>query len=145
MFQNDELKAHLESFSTVKTQAAVIAEWNMNVADNIFRIGNYRYRPTASNDIEDPNFKYKIIPNTFDVNDSGNFYTGATDSDVKIDGGIDPIDNEQPWFLLAQNQKNKMLYSLEDCFKKFRPRSGISCPRTTSSRSTCHFTHLSPI
>lgn len=126
MFQNDELKAHLESSSTVKTQAAVIAEWNMNVADNIFRIGNYRYRPIVSNSIDDPNFKYKIIPNTFDVNDSGNFYTGATDSDVKIDGGIDPTDNEQPWFLLAQNQKNKMLYSLEDCFKRFRPRSGIN-------------------
>ncbi|NDB30445.1 hypothetical protein EB151_12975, partial [archaeon] len=69
---------------------------------------------------------YKLIPNTFDVNDIGNFYTGATDADIKIDGGIDPEDNEQPWFLLAQNTKNKMLYSLEDCFKKFRPRSGIN-------------------
>ena len=121
MFQNDELKSHLESSSTVKTQAAVIAEWNMNVANNIFKIGNYRYRPT------DPDgSKYKIIPNTFDVNDIGNFYTNATDSDVKVDGGIDPADNQEPWFLLAQNTKNKMLYSLEDCFKKFRPRSGIN-------------------
>jgi len=121
MFQNDELKAHLESSSTIKTQSAVIAEWNMNIADNIFRIGNYRYRPT-----EDISNKYKIIPNTFDANDSGNFYTGATDADIKIDGGIDPADNEQPWFLLAQNKKNSMIYSLEDCFKKFRPRSGIN-------------------
>lgn len=121
MFQNEELKSHLESSSTIKTQSAVIAEWNMNIADNIFRIGNYRYRPSA--DITD---KYKIIPNTFDINDIGNFYTNATDADVKIDGGIDPADNEQPWFLLAQNKKNTMLYSLEDCFKKFRPRSGIN-------------------
>ena len=121
MFQNDELKSHLESSSTIKTQAAVIAEWNMNVADNIFKIGNYRYRPTETN-----LNKYKIIPNTFDINDIGNFYTSATDSDVKIDGGIDPVSNVQPWFLLAQNEKNKMLYSLEDCFKKFRPRSGIN-------------------
>ena len=121
MFQNNELKLHLESSDTVKTQAAIIAEWNMNIANNIFRIGNYRYRPALSNDI-----KYRLIPNTFDINDSGNFYTGATDSDIKIDGGIDPADNEQPWFLLAQNTKNKMLYSLEDCFKKFRPRSGIN-------------------
>ena len=126
MFQNEDLKSHLESSSTVKTQAAIIAEWNMNTANNIFKIGNYRYRPTASNNTEDPDFKYKIIPNTFDVNDVGNFYTGATDSDVKIDGGINPVDNEQPWFLLSQNQKNKMLYSLEDCFKRFRPRSGIN-------------------
>jgi hypothetical protein len=121
MFQNEELKSHLESSSTVKTQSAVIAEWNMNIANNIFRIGNYRYRP--SSDISD---KYKNIPNTFDVNDIGNFYTNATDADIKIDGGIDPADNEQPWFLLAQNKKNTMLYSLEDCFKKFRPRSGIN-------------------
>jgi hypothetical protein len=121
MFQNTELKAHLESSSTIKTQSAVIAEWNMNIADNIFRIGNYRYRPT-----ENISNKYKLIPNTFDANDSGNFYTGATDADIKIDGGIDPVDNEQPWFLLAQNKKNSMIYSLEDCFKKFRPRSGIN-------------------
>ena len=121
MFQNDELKAHLESSSTVKTQSAVIAEWNMNIADNILKIGNYRYRPT-----EDISNKYKLISNTFDINDVGNFYTGATDADVKIDGGIDPADNNQPWFLLAQNKKNSMIYSLEDCFKKFRPRSGIN-------------------
>jgi len=121
MFQNEELKNHLESSSTVKTQSAIILEWNMNIANNIFRIGNYRYRPTLSN-----SEKYKLIPNTFDVNDIGNFYTGATDADIKVDGGIDPEDNEQPWFLLAQNTKNKMLYSLEDCFKKFRPRSGIN-------------------
>jgi len=121
MFQNEELKTHLESSSTIKTQSAVIAEWNMNIADNIFRIGNYRYRPT-----ENISNKYKLIPNTFDTNDAGNFYTGATDADIKIDGGIDPADNEQPWFLLAQNKKNSMIYSLEDCFKKFRPRSGIN-------------------
>ena len=121
MFQNEELKTYLETSPTVRTQSAVIAEWNMNIAKNIFRIGNYRYRP--SSDISD---KYKTIPNTFDVNDTGNFYTGATDADVKIDGGIDPENNSQPWFLLAQNKKNEMLYSLEDCFKRFRPRSGIN-------------------
>jgi hypothetical protein len=121
MFQNESLKTHIESSNTIKTQSAIIAEWNMNIANNIFKIGNYRYRPTLS-----VSEKYKLIPNSFDVNDLGNFYTNATDSDIKIDGGIDPSDNEQPWFLLSQNVKNKMLYSLEDCFKKFRPRSGIN-------------------
>jgi hypothetical protein len=121
MFQNEDLKLHLETSSTVKTQSAVIAEWNMNIANNIFRIGNYRYRPAAEN-----SEKYKLIPNTFDVNDIGNYYTGATNSDIVIDGGISPIDNEEPWFLLEENKKSSMLYSLEDCFKKFRPRSGIN-------------------
>jgi hypothetical protein len=121
MFQNEDLKQYLETAPTIKNQSFVIAEWNMNVPDNILKIGNYRYRPTSSS-----TDKYKIVPNTFDINDSGNFYTGATDSDISVNGGIDPEDNEQPWFLLAQNKKNKMLYSLEDCFKKFRPRSGIN-------------------
>jgi hypothetical protein len=121
MFQNEKLKSHLESSSTIKTQSAVIAEWNMNIAENILKIGNYRYRPT-----ENSSSKYRLIPNTFDANDVGNFYTGATDADVKIDGGIDPQNNSQPWFLLSQNKKNSMIYSLEDCFKKFRPRSGIN-------------------
>jgi hypothetical protein len=121
MFQNEDLKLHLETSPTVKTQSAVIAEWNMNIANNIFRIGNYRYRPSAEN-----SEKYKLIPNTFDVNDIGNFYTGATNSDIVIDGGISPEDNEEPWFLLAENKKSSMLYSLEDCFKRFRPRSGIN-------------------
>jgi hypothetical protein len=121
MFQAEELKLHLESSSTIRTQTAIIAEWNMNIANNIFRIGNYRYRPSS-----DSSDKYKIIPNTFDVNDLGNFYTGATDADIIIDGGVSPEDNDQPWFLFPQNKKNKMLYSLEDCFKKFRPRSGIN-------------------
>lgn len=121
MFQNEDLKVHLETSPTIRTQSAIIAEWNMNIANNIFRIGNYRYRP--SSEISD---KYKIVPGTFDVNDIGNFYTGATDADVKVDGGINPDGNAEPWFLLAQNKKNEMLYSLEDCFKRFRPRSGIN-------------------
>jgi len=121
MFQNEDLKLHLETSSTIRTQSAVIAEWNMNIANNIFRIGNYRYRPAAEN-----SEKYKLIPNTFDVNDIGNYYTGATNSDIVVDGGISPADNEEPWFLLAENKKFSMLYSLEDCFKKFRPRSGIN-------------------
>jgi hypothetical protein len=121
MFQNKDLKLFLETSPTVRTQSAVIAEWNMNIANNIFRIGNYRYRPIAEN-----SEKYKLLPNTFDVNDIGNFYTGATNSDIVVDGGISPEDNEEPWFLLAENKKSSMLYSLEDCFKKFRPRSGIN-------------------
>ncbi len=121
MFQNEELKLHLETSPTIRTQSAVIAEWNMNFANNILKIGNYRYRPTA--DVAD---KYKTIVNSFDINDIGNFYTNATDSDVVVDGGISPDDNEEPWFLLSQNKKSAMLYSLEDCFKKFRPRSGIN-------------------
>ena len=121
MWQEEDLKKHLETSATIRNQSAIIAEWNMNIPNNIFKIGNYRYRP--SSDITD---KYFQLPNTFDKDDNGLYYTGATDSDIKIDGGIDPKDNEEPWFLKPKNKKQQMLYSLEDCFRKFRPRSGIN-------------------
>jgi hypothetical protein len=118
MFQGKELQNHLETSSSVKTQSAVVAEWNMNIPSNISTVGNYRYRPTSQDS------PYRGIPNTFDQADAGNYYTGATDADVKIDGGFD--DNGEPTTLTAYKEKLKMLYSLEDCLKPQRPRSGIN-------------------
>lgn len=119
MFQSNELKKHLEESSTVRTQSAVIAEWNMNIPRNIFTIGNYRYRPLSGNDSI-----YSTLINTFDPNDTGKFYTGATDADIVVDGGYD--DNNNPMTFTSVKEKNKLIYSLEDCFKRFRPRSGIN-------------------
>lgn len=120
MYQNKELKDFLDTSSVVQTQTAVIAEWNMNIATNIAKIGNYRYRPTKEG-------QYSSIPNSFDINDSGNYYTNATDADVVIDNGFD--DYNAPMTLTPKKDKVKMLYSLEDCFKPFRPRSGINKAR----------------
>lgn len=119
MFVNEDLKNFLQTSSIVRSQSAVIAEWNMNIASNIMQIGNYRYRPTDTN-----GSKYKNIASSFDINDAGNYYTGATDADITVDGGFD--DSDQPMSFIANRDKVKMLYSLEDCFKKFRPRSGIN-------------------
>jgi hypothetical protein len=127
MYQNDDLKNHLETSSSVSTQTAVIAEWNMNIPTNIFTIGNYRYRPTQSDS------KFSTIPNTFIPEDKDTvnpFYYGATDADVVIDGGFD--NNDEPTTLLSTKEKINMLYSLEDCFKPFRPRSGINKARFMS-------------
>jgi hypothetical protein len=118
MFQSDELKKHLEESSTVRSQSAIVAEWNMNIAENIKAIGNYRYRPQETNSI------YRTLMNSFDENDQGKFYTGATDADITVDGGYD--DNNEPILFQSNKQKVTTLYSLEDCFKKFRPRSGIN-------------------
>lgn len=124
MFYNEDLKKHLETSSVVKTKSAVIAEWNLNSPTNILKIGNYRYRPTRSDSV------YKIIPSNFDPSETKEtlipFYYGATDADVVIDGGIDPEDNQTPITLKTSKEKLKMIYSLEDCFKQFRPRSGIN-------------------
>lgn len=91
----------------------------MNIPNNILKIGNYRYRP-----LDPESSIYRNVPNTFDAADIGNFYTGATDSDITIDGGYD--DNDMPILFQSNKEKAKLIYSLEDCFKKFRPRSGIN-------------------
>jgi len=136
MFQNDELQNHLETSSTIRIESFVTAEWNMNVAENIARIGNYRYRPT------DPETsKYFRVAESFEYNDEGSmFYTGATDADVIVDGGFD--DNNVPIAFISKKEKEKMLYSLEDCFGRFRPRSGINKLRYFSDKYSHHDNRL---
>ncbi len=118
MFVSETLKTHLETSSTVHLQSLVLAEWNMNMPDNIFKLGNYRYRPTGSD------VQYRTLPLTFDSLDVGNYYTGATDADVVVDGGFD--NSGVPQLFTSTKEKMKMIYSLEDCVKPFRPRSGIN-------------------
>ena len=118
MFVSDVLKTHLETSSTISLQSLVLAEWNMNMPDNIYKLGNYRYRPLGSD------VQFRTVPLTFDNLDAGNYYTGATDADVVIDGGYTNL--EVPQLFTSIKEKVKMLYSLEDCVKPFRPRSGIN-------------------
>ena len=93
----------------------------MNMPDNIFKLGNYRYRPTTSSS------KFFTLPIDFDQLDSGGYYTGATDSNVVVNSGFnDDISNPIPQTFKSTKEKIKMIYSLEDCVKPFRPRSGIN-------------------
>jgi hypothetical protein len=89
MFVSETLKTHLETSSTVSLQSLVLAEWNMNMPDNIYKLGNYRYRPI------DSDVTYKTLPLSFDNLDAGNYYTGATDADVVIDGGYTNLEVPQ--------------------------------------------------
>ena len=118
MFVNETLKNHLETSSSINIRSLVLAEWNMNMPDNIFRLGNYRYRPLGSD------VQLRNLPMSFDEFDVGNYYTGATDSDIVVDGGFDNTDTPQQFTLTKD--KMKMIYSLEDCVQPFRPRSGIN-------------------
>lgn len=117
MFQNQYLKNHLQSSYTVQTQTALIAEWNMNIPSNIYKLGNYRYRPSGTT-------IYNSLPNIFDPLDFGNFYTGATDADITIENGLES-NGTTPLLYTFKKDKEKLYYSLEDCIKPFRPRSGI--------------------
>ena len=118
MFESADLKNHFETSATIQTESLVLAEWNMNMPDNIFKLGNYRYRS------QEQNSQFLTLPNTFDNSDAGLFYTGATDADVVIDGGFE--NDGTPQTFKSIKEKNKLLYSLEDCIKPFRPRSGIN-------------------
>jgi hypothetical protein len=120
LFINEELKNYFETSSTINLQSLILAEWNMNMPDNILYTGNYRYRPNGSE------IKYQTLPQSFDQLDIGDYYIDATDSTISIDGGVDNQDLPQQFTSIEQ--KRKLLYSLEDCLKPFRPRSGINKP-----------------
>ncbi|MEY3311679.1 MAG: hypothetical protein RL348_1012, partial [Bacteroidota bacterium] len=118
MFQSEELDNHLKTSHTVQIESAVYVEWNLNDVENIKKLGNYRYRPTYSSS------PYFLLPSNYDDVDLGNYYTGATDSDIVIESGFD--DDDQPTLFTTTKEKMKTLYSLEDCTKPYRPRSGIN-------------------
>jgi hypothetical protein len=120
LFVSETLKNHFETSATIQTKSLILAEWNMNMPDNIFYVGNYRYRPIGSE------IKYRTLPVSFDQLDEGDYYTDATDSEISIDGGVDNQDLPQQFTSIEE--KRKLLYSLEDCLKPFRPRSGINKP-----------------
>jgi hypothetical protein len=121
MFENNALKLQLATESTIHSQSQVIAEWNLNTFDNIKTLGNYRFRPA------DPTSPFYTLTNSFSEENESTVnpkYYGATDSDIVVDGTYD--DQGVPQVFLSQNKKMNMLYSLESCFYKFRPRSGIN-------------------
>ena len=118
MFYNESLNNELNTSSTIKSAALVTAEWNMNVPDNVLSLGNYRYRPS------DPTSKFYTPINFYDPVDNGKFYTDATYSDITIGSGFD--DDNTPLLFKSYNEKERFLFSLEDCLGKFRPRSGIN-------------------
>jgi hypothetical protein len=79
--------------------------------------------------------------NTFSEYDDGNFYTNATDADVVVDAGFND-DGTPATSFKSKKEKIKMLYSLEDCFNRFRPRSGIN-KAMSFGQKTGHFIHHS--
>jgi hypothetical protein len=126
VFVSEALKTHFETSATINIESLVLAEWNMNMPGNIFKVGNYRYRPNTTGSV------YSTLPSTFDQLDEGSYYTGATDADIVIDGGFDNTGTPQQFTLTKD--KMKMIYSLEDCLKPFRPRSGINKAMYMSGR-----------
>jgi hypothetical protein len=121
MYGNEILKTHIDQTPTIDVESLVYAEINMNDASNINVIGNYRNRPTVASPTQ---ANFGVVATAFDVSDSLQAFTGATDADIVVDGSY--LQDDLPVTFVSINQKQQLLYSLEECFGKFRPRSGIN-------------------
>ena len=119
MYQDTTLKNHIETSSTVSMKSLILAEWNMNIADNIDVTGNYRYRPNDSGSA------FYTIQSSYDSADTAGAYTDATYSHTVFNTGINSAGTE-PTVFVTNNRKEELLYSLTDCLNRFRPRSGIN-------------------
>jgi hypothetical protein len=130
LFTNQYLSTHLSESSSIEVEAAIHCEINMNYAENISLIGNYRNRPADAE---------AIRPIFGTDNENRVFYEGYTDSDVVIDGGYDVSEN-LPAAFSSIDVKKKLLFSLEDCIQRFRPRSGIN-KAVSYGNFPGHFSH----
>jgi len=128
MYSNETLTNYLQESSAVETKSRVFAEWNLNIFENIEAIGNYKNRPIASNTAN--TLASTWVPEDSDT--ANPTWYGFTDYDTTVDGGFTD-ESETPVTFLSSNERQKFLMSLEDCFKKFRPRSGINKLRARDS------------
>ena len=124
------MSAHLSESNSIEVEAAIHSEINMNYAENVSLIGNYRNRPADSETVR-PVFGTDTENKTF--------YEGYTDSDVVIDGGYETSENI-PAAFSSIDVKKKLLFSLEDCIQRFRPRSGIN-KAVSYGNFPGHFSH----
>jgi hypothetical protein len=120
MFIDEDLQEHIQTNNSIKLESFITAEWNLNDFDKISNYGNYRYRPNGSE------AQFLTIPNSYDSSDNGNYYTDALES-TTISSYV--VDNDDVPSLFTQTETDRELYySLKECFKPFRPRSGINKP-----------------
>lgn len=117
MWQDADLEQHMQESPVISSKALVVAEWNMNDANNFASIGNYRgYRGSGT---------YAGVMKTWDKRDAGGWWKNATESDVEVFGPYDETTDE-PLVFLSRKENMKRLYSLDDCLLPNRPRSGIN-------------------
>jgi hypothetical protein len=128
MFKNEQLKSHFQESSTISSEAFIVAEWNMNLPENIDKVGCYKYRKFDTNQqlivagFETVPNKYKTIPNTFDSTNLANHYYQQQVSSTYADTGPGSFLSRYNYTLIEQ-------YSLNECLTMFRPRSGINKAR----------------
>jgi hypothetical protein len=118
MFLDNELIDHLQTNNRIDVDSLVIVEWNQNDFLNLDNYGNYRFRPDSASAI------YRNLMPLYDSQDLANLYTGALESNYISE--YKTQDLEEPLTFITKETSRELYYSLKDCIKPFRPRSGIN-------------------
>ena len=134
MYSDSTLTNYLQESNAIETKSKIIAEWNLNTFENIDVIGNYKNRPIQSNTADTLSNSY-IYEDENTLEENRTWY-GFTDYDTTIDGGYTDMGGT-PVTFSSPDIRQKSLMSLEDCFKRFRPRSGIN--KLRSSQTTTKY------
>jgi hypothetical protein len=118
MFLDSNLIDYLETNNSVSVDSLIIAEWNQNDLLNLENYGNYRFRPDSANVV------YRTLYPEYDSQDNAEVYTNALDSNYISEYKTE--DPNEPLTFNSGETSRELYYSLKDCAKPFRPRSGIN-------------------
>ena len=118
MFSDSDLINHLQTNNSIDVDSLIIAEWNQNDLLNLENYGNYRYRPDSASVV------YRTLYPEYDSQDNANVYTDALESTSISQYKIE--DSNVPLTFTTTETSRELYYSLKDCIKPFRPRSGIN-------------------
>jgi hypothetical protein len=136
LYTDANLETHLNQSATIEAESLIYAEINLNDPSITDVIGNYRNRPANAETIAST-----FVAETSATPEASRKYYGYTDSDVVVDGSYET--NDVPAAFSSIEQKRKLLFSLEDCFGKFRPRSGINKAMAFGEQGLSHYLHTS--
>jgi len=118
MFSDSDLINHLQTRNSIDVDSLIIAEWNQNDLLNLDNYGNYRYRPDSASVV------YRTLYPEYDSQDNANVYTDALESTSISE--YKTQDPNEPFIFTTKETSRELYYSLKDCIKPFRPRSGIN-------------------
>jgi hypothetical protein len=118
MFLDRDLINHVQTKNSISVDSLVIAEINQNDLPNLDDFGNYRFRPDGSDVV------YRTIYPIYDPSDSTDSFTGALESSYISQYRTE--NPNEPLTFVTKETNRELYFSLKDCIKPFRPRSGIN-------------------
>jgi hypothetical protein len=118
MFLDRDLINHVQTKNSISVDSLVIAEINQNDLLNLDDFGNYRFRPDGSNVV------YRTLFPTYDFQDSASAYINALESNYVSEYRTE--NPSEPLTFSTKETNRDLYFSLKDCIKPFRPRSGIN-------------------